>query len=100
MTIVRAIYFSITLFFLSTFIASGQNKGIHTSRDYPRGYFQFPMKIAPQASGTFGELRNTHFHAGDEYRTQQRTGISVYVAAKGHISSARVQMGGGGNSVY
>lgn len=100
MITVRAIYFSITIFFLSTFVTSGQSKGIHTSRDYPQGYFQFPMKIAPQASGTFGELRNTHFHAGDDYRTQQRTGIAVHAAAEGHISRVRVQIGGGGNIVY
>lgn len=52
------------------------------------------------ASGTFGELRSTHFHAGDDYRTQQRIGLPLHAAAEGFVSRVRVQIGGGGNSVY
>jgi murein DD-endopeptidase MepM/ murein hydrolase activator NlpD len=52
------------------------------------------------ASGTFGELRSTHFHAGDDYRTQQRIGLPLHAAAEGYVSRVRVQIGGGGNSVY
>lgn len=74
--------------------------GIITLRDYPQGYFSPAMKIAPQASGTFAELRSTHFHGGDDYRTLQRTGIAVHAIAEGHVSRIRVQIGGGGNAVY
>jgi murein DD-endopeptidase MepM/ murein hydrolase activator NlpD len=58
------------------------------------------MDIAPQASGSFGELRATHFHGGDDYRTQQRINIPVHAAAEGFVSRVRVQIGGGGNYVY
>src|SRR5690606_1599544 len=51
-------------------------------------------------SGTFGELRSTHFHAGDDYRTQQRVGLPIFAVAEGYVSRIRVQIGGGGNSVY
>jgi len=77
-----------------------QHKDIMTSRDYPQGYFRNPLNIAMDASGTFGELRATHFHAGDDYRTQQRVGLPLHAAAEGHVSRVRVQIGGGGNSVY
>ncbi|MCL7988076.1 M23 family metallopeptidase [Sphingobacterium sp. lm-10] len=77
-----------------------QNKDIITTRDYPQNYFRSPLNITPDASGTFGELRSTHFHAGDDYRTQQRTGLPVYAVADGQVSRVRVQIGGGGNSVY
>lgn len=77
-----------------------QNKDIITTRDYPINYFRSPLNITPDASGTFGELRSTHFHAGDDYRTQQRTGLPVYAVADGQVSRVRVQIGGGGNSVY
>lgn len=77
-----------------------QNKDIITSRDYPQGYFRNPLNIAMDASGTFGELRATHFHAGDDYRTQQRIGLPLHAAAEGYVSRVRVQIGGGGNSVY
>src|SRR5690606_14293207 len=90
---------SITLF-LTFHFAAAQNKGIITSRDYPQGYFRNPLNIPPDASGTFGELRSTHFHAGDDYRTQQKIGLPLHAAAEGFVSRVRVQIGGGGNSVY
>src|SRR5690606_30483797 len=65
-----------------------------------QNYFRKPLNIAPDASGTFGELRATHFHAGDDYRTQQRIGLPLHAAAEGYVSRVRVQIGGGGNSVY
>jgi len=70
------------------------------TREYPTGYFRSPLAIPPQASGTFGELRSTHFHAGDDYRTQQRVGLPIFAIADGYVSRVRVQIGGGGNSVY
>lgn len=70
------------------------------TREYPANYFRNPLAIAPQASGTFGELRSTHFHAGDDYRTQQRVGLPIFAVAEGYVSRVRVQIGGGGNSVY
>ncbi|MCA5004292.1 M23 family metallopeptidase [Sphingobacterium bovistauri] len=77
-----------------------QNKNIITSRTYPQGYFRNPLNIAMDASGTFGELRSTHFHAGDDYRTQQKIGLPLHAAAEGFVSRVRVQIGGGGNAVY
>lgn len=71
-----------------------------TTRNYPVGYFRSPLGIPAQASGTFAELRSTHLHAGDDYRTQQRTGLPIFAVADGYVSRVRVQIGGGGNSVY
>ena len=79
-------------------LSRGQD--IIKSRNYPKNYFARPMNIAPQASGSFGELRATHFHGGDDYRTQQRINIPVHAAAEGFVSRVRVQIGGGGNYVY
>ena len=77
-----------------------QNRNIYTSKEYPQNYFRNPLNIPMDASGTFGELRSTHFHAGDDYRTQQRIGLPLHAAAQGYVSRVRVQIGGGGNSVY
>lgn len=85
---------------LGSMHASAQQKDIITSRAYPQGYFRNPLNVAMDASGTFGELRATHFHAGDDYRTQQRVGLPLHAAADGYVSRVRVQIGGGGNSVY
>ena len=93
---------SLSLFLAATLIGnlSAQNKNIIKSRNYPQGYFRNPLNISPDASGTFGELRSTHFHAGDDYRTQQKIGLPLHAAAEGYVSRVRVQIGGGGNSVY
>src|SRR5690606_8960971 len=85
---------------LALSIVQVQNNDIITSHEYPQGYFRNPLNIAMYASGTFGELRSTHFHAGDDYRTQQRIGLPLHAAAEGYVSRVRVQIGGGGNSVY
>lgn len=77
-----------------------QAQDIIKARNYPQQYFRSPLDITPQASGTFGELRSTHFHAGNDYRTQQRVGLNVYAVADGYVSRVRVQIGGGGLSVY
>ncbi len=37
--------------------------------------FDSPLRIDIIPSGTFGELRNNHFHAGLDIRTQQKTGF-------------------------
>lgn len=94
----------ISLFLLTAVIgfstSYGQNKNIITSRTYPQGYFRNPLNIPMDASGTFGELRSTHFHGGDDYRTQQKIGLPLHAAAEGFVSRVRVQIGGGGNAVY
>ncbi|GAA4796599.1 M23 family metallopeptidase [Olivibacter ginsenosidimutans] len=69
-------------------------------KTYPKQYFRAPLDLAPQAAGSFGELRANHFHSGTDYRTNQREGYPVYAAADGYISRARVQIGGGGNALY
>src|SRR5690606_5481234 len=85
---------------VSSIQAQAQHKDIITSREYPHGYFRNPLNIAMDASGTFVELRSTHFHAGDDYRTQQKICLPLYAAAEGVVSRVRVQIGGGGNAVY
>lgn len=70
------------------------------SREYPKGYFRYPLDLPPSTAGSFGELRPSHFHSGLDFRTNQRTGYPVHAAADGYISRVRVQFGGGGNIVY
>lgn len=67
---------------------------------YPQNFFRPPLDLAPQAAGSFGELRANHFHTGTDYRTNQREGYPVYAVADGFVSRVRVQIGGGGNALY
>ena len=59
-----------------------------------------PLTIPIQLSGTFGELRNTHFHAGLDIRTQGRQGLPVNSVQDGWISRINVSTSGYGKALY
>ena len=40
------------------------------SQNHPKDYFRSPLDIPLLLSGTFGELRSNHFHAGIDIKTQ------------------------------
>jgi len=63
-------------------------------------YFDSPMDIPLISAGTFGELRDNHFHAGLDLKTQFREGIPVRVAADGYVSRIRVGVWGYGKAIY
>ncbi|RYJ45759.1 M23 family metallopeptidase [Flavobacterium beibuense] len=67
---------------------------------YPEDYFRSPMDLPLHPSGTFGELRRNHFHAGIDYRTEQKTGLPVCAAAEGYVSRIRVSSYGYGTALY
>ena len=67
---------------------------------YPKDYFINPMEIPLVLSGTFGELRTNHFHAGLDIKTQQREGIPIKAAADGYVSRINVSLWGYGNALY
>lgn len=67
---------------------------------YPQDYFRSPMDIPIHPSGTFGELRTNHFHAGLDFRTEQREGLPVYAAADGYVSRIKVSSYGYGTVLY
>ncbi len=63
-------------------------------------FFRYPMDITPEISGSFAELRATHFHGGMDFRTLQREGIKVYGIAPGRIIRAEVSRTGYGKALY
>lgn len=67
---------------------------------YPQDYFRSPLDLPVHPSGTFGELRSNHFHAGLDFRTNQKTGYPVYAAASGYISRIKVSSYGYGTALY
>lgn len=62
--------------------------------------FDNPLRIPINASGNFGELRGTHFHAGLDIKTQQRIGLPVYAPADGYVSRIKVSTWGYGKALY
>lgn len=84
-----------TLIIALAFCASGLAQDT-----YPKNYFKSPLDIPLQLSGNFGELRTNHFHAGLDFRTQQREGFNVYAAAEGYISRIKISSYGYGKAIY
>jgi hypothetical protein len=68
---------------------------------YPKDFFISPVDNPLLVSGTFGELRNNHFHAGLDLKSKAGgVGQAVYAAAAGYIDQIKVQSSGYGNVLY
>ncbi|SEB37007.1 Peptidase family M23 [Tenacibaculum sp. MAR_2009_124] len=67
---------------------------------YPKNYFDSPLKIPIILSGTFGELRSNHFHSGIDIKTQGKEGLPIYAPADGYISRIKVGQYGFGKALY
>jgi len=59
-----------------------------------------PLKIPLRYSGTYGELRPNHFHAGVDLKTQGREGFPVYAVEDGFLSRIKVDIGSYGKVIY
>lgn len=84
------VYFFLSFYY---FLGFGQEK-------YSKEYFRPPLKIPMVLSGTFGELRNNHFHAGLDIKTQGKEGLEVISVADGYVSRIKVSQFGYGKSIY
>lgn len=67
---------------------------------YPKNYFIKPLNIPIVLSGSFGELRSNHFHAGLDIKTQGKEGLKVFATADGYVSRIKVQQFGYGKAIY
>lgn len=62
--------------------------------------FRSPVDIPIILSGTFGELRNNHFHSGIDIKTQGVIGKNIYAIDSGYISRIRIGSYGFGKAIY
>jgi len=62
--------------------------------------FHPPVGIPIQITGSFGELRSNHFHAGIDIRTNGQSGLPLYSAEKGYVSRISVSPSGYGLALY
>lgn len=81
------------LFLISSISLSAQSP-------YPQDYFGSPLDIPLLLSGNFGELRNNHFHAGLDLKTQGTEGLKIYSAADGYVSCIKIGLFGYGKVLY
>ena len=62
--------------------------------------YSAPLNFRMLLSGTFGELRGNHFHAGIDIKTEGVEGQKVYSIADGYISRIKVSTWGYGKVLY
>ncbi|AWI27086.1 M23 family metallopeptidase [Flavobacterium pallidum] len=67
---------------------------------YPTDYFRSPLDIPLFLSGSFGEIRANHFHAGLDFKTQQKEGWPVHAAADGYVARIKISPYGYGKAIY
>jgi hypothetical protein len=82
----------IFLFFYSAIFCSAQM--------YPQNYFSSPLDTAFAVIGTFGEIRQDHFHSGIDLSTGEQEGKPVLSAADGYVSRIKVASNGFGKALY
>jgi murein DD-endopeptidase MepM/ murein hydrolase activator NlpD len=70
------------------------------SKPYPKGYFRYPLAIAPKLNANFGEMRPNHFHMGLDLFTERRENLPIYAAADGYIARVKIEPGGFGRAIY
>ena len=59
-----------------------------------------PLDIPLKLSGTFGEFRPTHFHAGIDIKTQGKEGFEVKAIQSGSIRRIKIATSGYGKCLY
>ena len=84
---------ALTLFFAAVgFATFGQN--------YPVDYFIAPLDPPLTITGTFGEIRNNHFHSGIDISTDENEGLPVMASADGYVSRIKISSDGYGKALY
>ncbi len=82
---------------LVSFVAGAQK---FPTKNYPKGYFIWPVDAKPGLAANFGELRPNHYHMGLDCKTDQKQNRPVYAAADGYVAHVRIEPGGFGRAIY
>ncbi len=70
------------------------------TKNYPQGYFIYPVKSAIGLNANFGELRPNHWHMGLDCKTERRENVDLLAAADGYIAKVKVEPYGFGRAIY
>jgi murein DD-endopeptidase MepM/ murein hydrolase activator NlpD len=62
--------------------------------------FQWPSKEKTYITGSFGEFRKDHIHAGIDISTRGQIGIPIYAGETGRLFRIKIQYKGYGKAVY
>ncbi len=88
------------LFFLFPLLFLNAHGQEFPQKNYPKGYFIYPVDAKIGLAANFGELRANHYHMGLDCRTDQAQNKIVKAAADGYIAHVRVEPFGFGRAIY
>ncbi len=88
------------LFFYFNFLFFFVNAQLFRVKNYPKGYFIYPIEAKIALAANFGELRPNHYHMGLDCRTDQVQNKHVKAAADGYIAHVRIEPAGFGRAIY
>ena len=61
---------------------------VFSAKQYPQGYFAWPVVAAKALAANFGELRPNHYHMGLDCKTDKKQNLQVLAAADGVVRTA------------
>lgn len=73
---------------------------VFPGKNYPKGYFSWPVDAKQALVANFGELRPNHYHMGLDCRTDQTENRPVLAAADGYIAKVKIEPIGFGRCIY
>jgi murein DD-endopeptidase MepM/ murein hydrolase activator NlpD len=73
---------------------------VFPAKNYPGGYFTWPVDAKKALVANFGELRPNHYHMGLDCRTDQVENRPVFAAADGYIAKVKIEPVGFGRCIY
>jgi hypothetical protein len=88
------------LFFLFPFLCFYAKGQVFLQKNYPNGYFIYPVDAKIALAANFGELRLNHYHMGLDCRTDQVQNRPVKAAADGYVAHVRIDATGFGRAIY
>ena len=88
------------LFLLTFFFYNFSQGQIFPKKNYPKGYFIYPVDAKIGLAANFGELRPNHYHMGLDCRTNQVQNRPVKAAADGYVAHVKVEPFGFGRAIY
>jgi hypothetical protein len=91
-----------SLSILFIYITVGYFQSLIAQSVVEKGYFMFPIKPGQTnyLTGSMGELRANHFHAGIDVKTDGQIGLPVYCSADGYVSRIKISSYGYGKVLY
>ena len=76
------------------------NAQMFPSKNYPAGYFTWPVQAKKALAANFGELRPNHYHMGLDCKTDKKENLPVLAAADGYVAKIKIEPYGFGRCIY